>query len=202
MSSISPDTVTSFDQSAERKLLLSARRLFCREGIHATGISRLLDEARVARRTLYLTYGSKENLLRAVFELEASMWYRWFDEQLPKCSIAPLGQVLTLFDLLKEWFGRDDFYGCIFLNAVAEHDKESGWVRTFALDHRRNVDRRVIALLQSAGAPSPERLTDKIAMVIDGAIIAAMVTGDASVADLARETTADLLTAAGLQLPI
>ena len=75
-------------KSAEEKLLLAARRLFCRAGIHATGISQILEEAGVARRSLYKHYGSKENLLKAVLDTEANMWFHWFDLDLPglKCS--------------------------------------------------------------------------------------------------------------------
>ena len=75
-------------KSAEEKLLLAARRLFCRAGIHATGISQILEEAGVARRSLYKHYGSKENLLKVVLDTEANMWFHWFNLDLPglKCS--------------------------------------------------------------------------------------------------------------------
>ncbi|MBC6962895.1 MAG: TetR/AcrR family transcriptional regulator, partial [Nitrosomonas sp.] len=65
--------------SVKEKILQTARRLFCQVGFHATGITRILDESGVSRRSLYTHYGSKENLLKAVFQEEANIWFRWFD---------------------------------------------------------------------------------------------------------------------------
>jgi AcrR family transcriptional regulator len=182
-------------------LLLAATSLFCRDGIHATGVSRLLKDAQVARRTLYERYGSKENLLRAVFANEAAMWYRWFDQDLPLRSDDPCQRLLALFDLLADWFSSGTFYGCIFLNAVAEHNKSGGWLQQLALEHRNNVDRRLVALLQQAGLREAGPMADKLALVIDGAIVTAMVTGNANAAQIARATASDLLRAAGLTVP-
>ncbi|MBN9126916.1 MAG: helix-turn-helix transcriptional regulator, partial [Nitrosospira sp.] len=80
----------------EEKLLLAARRLFCQAGIHATGVSRILEEAGVARASLYTHYGSKENLLKAVLDIEANMWFRWFDQDLPHLKCSPQERILAL----------------------------------------------------------------------------------------------------------
>ena len=128
---------------AKERLLESARRLFCREGIHATGVSRLLSEAKVARRTLYESYGSKENLLRAVFDREAAMWFGWFDHSLPQHTDDPEQRLIYLFDLLEAWFASGRFFGCLFTNAVAEHDKSSSWVRDLAQEHFDRVHARI-----------------------------------------------------------
>ena len=41
----------------------------------------------MARRSLYVHYGSKENLLKAVLDTEANMWFHWFDLDLPVCGV-------------------------------------------------------------------------------------------------------------------
>src|SRR5688500_18431972 len=97
-------------KSTEEKLLLAARRLFCRAGIHATGISRILEEAGVARGSLYAHYGSKENLLKVVFDTEANMWFHWFDRDLPDLNCPVKERILALFDLLEKWFAKEDFF--------------------------------------------------------------------------------------------
>jgi AcrR family transcriptional regulator len=177
----------------EAKLLATARRLFCSDGIHATGVARILKDSGVARRTLYERFGSKENLLRAVFDAEAQMWFRWFDADLPARSSDPAEQLLGLFDLLNDWFEDSEFFGCIFVNAVAEHEKETGWVRDTAMAHRSLVNGRLQRLLKRADVRQPARATEKISLVIDGAIITAMVTGQASAAMLAKSIAQDIL---------
>lgn len=180
-------------KSAEEKLLLTARRLFCRVGIHATGISKILDEAGVARRSLYMHYGSKENLLKAVFDMEASMWFCWFDQDLPNLECSPRDRILSLFDLLEKWFEQEDFFGCVFINAVAEHEKDSGWVKDVAITHREKINGRLKAMVMKSGAMDPEMVTEKLSLVIDGAIVTAMVTGTSEAAHIGRLTAEDIL---------
>lgn len=188
-----PPPEPSAVMTPEAKLLATARRLFCSDGIHATGVARILKDSGVARRTLYERYGSKENLLRAVFDAEAQMWFGWFDTDLPALSSDPAAQLLGLFDLLDAWFQDSEFFGCIFVNAVAEHEKEAGWVRDTAMAHRGLVNGRLHRLLKRAGVRQPARATEKISLVIDGAIVTAMVTGEASAARLAKSIAQDIL---------
>lgn len=180
-------------KSTEEKLLLTARRLFCRVGIHATGISRILEEAGVARRSLYMHYGSKENLLKAVFDTEASMWFRWFDLDLPNLECSARERVLSLFDLLEEWFEKQDFFGCVFINAVAEHEKDCSWVKDVAVAHRERINGRLRAMVAASGAKDPDLVTEKLSLIIDGAIVTAMVTGSSEAAHIGRLAAEDIM---------
>lgn len=185
--------VISNNISPETRLLDTARRLFCREGINATGITRIIQEAGVARKTLYNHYGSKENLLRAVIKIEADMWFEWFDHDIPQTSADPNEQILTIFKLLKEWFSSNNFYGCIFINAVAEHDKIDSWVRDVALEHREKINSRIRNLTSNVGCTDPVVTAEKIGLLIDGAIVNAMITRDPELADLAKSIAKDIL---------
>lgn len=162
-------------------------------GIHATGISRILEEAGVARRSLYMHYGSKENLLKAVFDTEASMWFRWFDLDLPNLECSATERILSLFDLLEEWFGKQDFFGCVFINAVAEHEKDSGWVKDVAVAHRDKINGRLRAMVTASGAKDPDLVTEKLSLIIDGAIVTAMVTGSSEAARIGRLAAEDIM---------
>ncbi|CAA0089968.1 Uncharacterised protein [Starkeya nomas] len=179
--------------SPEAKLLSAARRLFCNEGIHATGVARIIKEAGVARKTLYDRYGSKDNLLRAVFAAEADMWFHWFDHDIPSRGKEPLARILSLFDLLEHWFASSEFFGCVFINAVAEHEKRNGWIRDIAVAHRDSINARLRELAVAAGARDPDELTEKMGLVVDGAIVNAMVTGDPRIAAIAKAATGDIL---------
>ena len=180
-------------KSPEDKLLLAARRLFCRAGIHATGISRILEEAGVARGSLYAHYGSKENLLKAVLDTEANMWFHWFDQDLPALKCSSQERILALFDLLEKWFAKEDFFGCIFVNAVAEHEKDSGWVRDMAGTYRDQIIDRLRALVVESGARNSDVVIQKLGLIIEGAIITAMVTQNSTAAHIARLAAEDVL---------
>ncbi|ABB75227.1 transcriptional regulator, TetR family [Nitrosospira multiformis ATCC 25196] len=180
-------------KSIEEKLLLAARRLFCRAGIHATGVTRILEEAGVARASLYTHYGSKENLLKAVFDTEANMWFHWFDLDLPHLKCSPRERILALFDLLEKWFAKEDFFGCVFINAVAEHEKDSRWVKDIASAYRDQIIDRLRSLVVESGAKDPDMLTQKLGLIIEGAIVTAMVTQNSQPAYIARLAAEDIL---------
>jgi AcrR family transcriptional regulator len=51
--------------SARERLLAAASELFYAEGVHTVGIDRVIEQAGVAKASLYNTFGSKDVLVRA-----------------------------------------------------------------------------------------------------------------------------------------
>jgi AcrR family transcriptional regulator len=54
--------------SARERLLAAADELFYEEGIHTVGIDRIIEQAGVAKATLYSLFGSKDGLIRAYLQ--------------------------------------------------------------------------------------------------------------------------------------
>jgi AcrR family transcriptional regulator len=54
--------------SARERLLAAANELFYNEGVHTVGIDRIIEHAGVAKASLYNTFGSKDELVRAYLE--------------------------------------------------------------------------------------------------------------------------------------
>ena len=54
--------------SARERLLAAANELFYNEGVHTVGIDRVIEQAGVAKASLYNTFGSKDELVRAYLE--------------------------------------------------------------------------------------------------------------------------------------
>src|SRR3954471_8313621 len=121
------------------RLLATATRLFCRHGINATGIDKILAEAGVAKMTLYNQFGSKEGLVFAVLEREGEAWRAWFQTAVDQLGGTPRDKLVGIFDVLENWFKQEGFYGCAFINAVAEHNKEDPRIRTLAQAHKKKV---------------------------------------------------------------
>ena len=53
----------SSSANAQERILSAAGSLFYREGIHATGVERIAEEAGVSKRTMYQLFGSKTRLV-------------------------------------------------------------------------------------------------------------------------------------------
>lgn len=182
--------------SVEEKILQTARRLFCQVGIHATGIARIIEESGVSRRSLYTHYGSKENLLKAVFEAEASIWFHWFDCDLPQMECSPTERILALFDLMQNWFDSEIFYGCVFINAVAEHEKCNSWIQEISSSYKEKFTARLQIMVTASGVRDPAMVTEKLNLLIDGTIVTAMITGNSKIAQTGRLAAADILRSA------
>src|SRR6201990_2548290 len=180
------------DESARGRLLNAATHLFCKNGINATGIDAIIDEAGTAKTTLYKLFGSKTNLVTAVLESEGRQWRDWFIGAMEDGGGDAQAKLKRIFPALKRWFAEERFYGCPFINAVAEHDKDAKQFRTIALRHKRVGRAHIEKLADDMGAPEPQMLAHQLALLIDGAIVAAMVTRDPGGADTAARAAGNL----------
>ena len=170
-------------ESARKRLLDAATELFCRYGINATGVDAVIDQAKTAKTTLYRIFGSKEGLIEAVLECEGQRWRDWFIGGIEAGTASPRTKLMRIFPLLKEWFSEERFYGCPLINAIGEHDKADERLRAITIRHKSLVLGRIERLAAEADLPNPAALAHQIGLLIDGAIIAAMVMRNPKVAD-------------------
>src|ERR1700744_3866982 len=175
----------SDDDSARGRLLSAATHLFCKNGINATGIDAIIDEAGTAKTTLYKLFGSKTNLVHAVLESEGKQWREWFIAAIEDGGGDAEIKLTRIFPALKSWFGEERFYGCPFINAVGEHEKDQKQFRAIAMKHKKVVLAHIEKLAEEMGAAEPELFAHQLALLIDGAIVAAMVSRNPGVADTA-----------------
>ncbi|MBP2229214.1 AcrR family transcriptional regulator [Azospirillum agricola] len=169
---------------AER-IVEAARRLFCRDGIHATGIDRILAEAGTAKMTLYNQFGSKEGLIETVLRRESDDWCAWFAGALGAAGPTPRERLDGVFPALRDWFERGDYTGCAIMNAVAEYPKGDPAIRAIAMEHKGKVGALLKGIIVQTGCRRPDALLGEMAILIDGAIIAALIAGDPAAADAA-----------------
>jgi AcrR family transcriptional regulator len=173
------------DESARGRLLNAATYLFCKNGINATGIDAIINEAGTAKTTLYKLFGSKNNLVHVVLETEGKQWREWFIGAIEAGGGSAQTKLTRIFPALKDWFRQERFYGCPFINAVGEHDKDQKQLRAIAMRHKKVVLGYIEKLAGEMGAAEPHMLAHQLGLLMDGAIVAAMVTRDPGVADTA-----------------
>lgn len=183
----------SADESARGRLLSAATRLFCKYGINATGVDAIINEAGTAKTTLYKLFGSKTNLVHVVLETEGKLWRDWFIGAIEAGGGDAQARLARIFPVLKEWFGQERFYGCPFINAVAEHDKDEKQLRAIAMRHKKVVLAHIEKLAEEMGAEEPGVLAHQLSLLMDGAIVAAMVSRNPRVADTAALAARPLL---------
>lgn len=98
------------------RILSTARELFYSRGINSTGVDVIIEQAHIAKASLYHHFPSKEQLvgayladLRGQFEseLDREVGKRGYDIAIP-------------FDLLEHTLVDGEFFGCPFTNALTE----------------------------------------------------------------------------------
>src|SRR5260370_25982194 len=114
--------------SARQRLLDAGVHVFCRYGSSATGVDAIVAEAGTAKTTLYKIFGSKEGLIEAVLESEGRRWRDWFIGAIDHGRAAPRTKLNRIFPVIKVWFADERFYGCPFINAVGDDDKNDSRV--------------------------------------------------------------------------
>lgn len=169
---------------AAERLLLTASRLFCQEGIRSVGIDRIIAEADVAKATLYQAFGSKEALVVAHLErrdAEDRQSYRAATAQLP----AGPERLLLSFDLAAKRTAADGFVGCVYLNALNEFPDIDEPIARAVRQHRDWVREQWIDAL--AGIPAAARIADEAQLAYDGGLLGAKVSHSAQPLVLAGE---------------
>src|SRR4051812_22167676 len=101
------------------RLLAAADELFYREGINNVGIDRVLEHAGVAKASLYSTFGSKEELVRAYLQGRHETRRARIEKAIARHR-SPREQMLAVFDAMAEAFAQPGFRGCAFLMANSE----------------------------------------------------------------------------------
>lgn len=179
--------------SPRDRLIDSAKALFCRYGINSVGVDTIVDQAGTAKTTLYKLFGSKDGLVEAVLEREGQAWRSWFLDALDGPGGTARERLERIGPALKVWFNRDDFFGCPFINAVGESDKTDDRMRSLAIAHKTVVLNRLAALCAEAKVAEPEETAHTIGLIMDGAIVMALITRDPSAADVAARACAAVI---------
>ena len=182
--------------TARERLLAAADELFYKEGVHTVGIDRVIAHAGVAKASLYNTFGSKDELVRAYLQRRQQTRQERIQARLTTLD-TPRERLLGVFDVLADVFAQPGYRGCAFQNASAEGpddgtvssvcDDIRGWTRTLFID-----------LAREAGAADPEGLARRLVLLYDGATVSARMDKDLEAAVVARAVAGMLLDAAGV----
>jgi AcrR family transcriptional regulator len=158
---------------ARERILGTAYELFSRRGIRAVGVDEVIERAGVAKATLYRHFPSKDDLVVAFLERREQLWTRdWVEGEAKRRGSTPEEQLLAIFDAFDEWFHRDDFEACSFINVLLEvgADHPAGSASVRHLEYIRSVVRR---LAEEARLRDPDSFAHLWHVLMKGSIIAA-----------------------------
>src|SRR4030088_1487647 len=157
--------------SARDRLLSSADELFYAEGVHVVGADRIVERAGVTKASLYNTFGSKEELVRAY--LEQHMRRR--QERIARILAAndtPRKRILGVFAEVEDLLAGAQFRGCRVISAAAE-SRPGDASELVAAQYRAWLWSLFTDLAEAAGAGDAKQLGRRLLLLYDGAAVAA-----------------------------
>jgi len=161
-------------QSARERILGAAYELFSHRGIHDVGVDELVERAGVAKATLYKHFSSKDELVLAFLEQREQIWtYGWVEREALRRGATSEEQLLAIFDLFDEWFHRDDFEGCSFVNALLEFGDLDHPVGRASAGYLENIRSVVRNLAFEAGLREPDAFALSWHILMKGSIVQA-----------------------------
>ena len=155
------------------RILATAYELFARRGVRDVGINELVDLAGVTKATLYRHFSSKDDLILAFLELREQRWTRgWVQAEARRRGSTPEEQLLAIFDLFDEWFHRDDFEACSFVNVLLELGAAHPAGKA-SIEHLENIRRIVRQLADQASLSDPDSFARSWHILMKGSIVSA-----------------------------
>ena len=186
------ETIPRPKLDARERILDTAYELFSRRAIRDVGIAEVIEQAGVAKATLYRHFPSKDELVIAFLERREERWtLAWVEAEARRRGTTPEKQLLAIFELFDEWFQRDDFEACSFINVLLEmgptHPAGQASVR-----HLANIRTVVGRLADEAELRDPGSFARSMHILMKGSIVSA-AEGDARAAQRAQSMARLLL---------
>jgi AcrR family transcriptional regulator len=185
---------TTQELTVRERLLAAADELFYAEGIHTVGIDRVLEHAGVAKASLYGTFGSKDELVRAYLEERGRKRNKRIVDRIAQHD-DPRDRILAVFDVLGDTASQGSFRGCAFVNACAERDRGSSPAKDVSARQREWLRELFAQLAADVGVPDPKETARELGLLYDGATIVAAMDGDVTAPQRGRALAAQLLDA-------
>ncbi len=161
--------------SKREKLIESALELFAKDGFHATGIDAILAHSGIAKKTLYNHFRSKDELILAVLRQYDGQFRNHFMKDVEAMAHTPEERLLAIFDVAKMWFSQNNFYGCMFINAISEYSEEGTAIRGMCKEFKRLMRSYMKSLTDQMGFKDPDSLASEFALLFEGSIVTAQV---------------------------
>jgi AcrR family transcriptional regulator len=178
--------------SVAERILETAHELFSRRGIRDVGVDEIIERAGVAKATLYRHFASKDQLVVAFLEDREQRWTVDFIEaEAKRRGATPEEQLLAIFDAFDEWFRREDFEGCSFINTLLEMRARHPAGKA-SIHHLENIRSLVRRLADEAGVPDADSFAESFQILMQGSIVSA-ARGDFDAAHRARAMARSLL---------
>lgn len=169
--------------------------LFNENGVHTTGIDKIIAESGVAKMTFYKHFPSKKALVNAYLEFRDTLQFDRLDRFTTQKTNDPALRILGAFDALEEWFMEDDFKGCAFTRGLSDFgsDRASDSYQLVLQHFQRWTVFFEEELRKLLPAEKIKKVLPQLLTLVVGTTVMATAGAGAGVAKINKELAAKLL---------
>ncbi|OKS85656.1 TetR/AcrR family transcriptional regulator [Mucilaginibacter polytrichastri] len=180
----------------KERIMTTACRLFYEQGYQATGINQIIDEAQIAKSSLYQHFASKELLLNEYLLTHKAQWQvdiTDFTSGLPDGK----DKLLAFFDFRKKRLEQNHFKGCTFSRVVYELPNLVESSADIIRAHKNTIKTFIASQLKAVTPPYSKETVDEMTGMIfnlsEGAILQSTLFNTSQPLDDSKKVVAQLL---------
>ena len=102
------------------QIIQAAFKLFTENGFYATGVDLIMRQANVSKRTMYIYFPTKNDLIVAVLEFYRANYEQGLTDLLARNDLSNREKIIAIFEDAGNWFENRQFHGCLAINAMGE----------------------------------------------------------------------------------
>lgn len=164
-------------QAVIDKILDTAERLFYDQGYNSTGINQVIEEANIAKGSLYKHFESKTDLMIAYLERFHQDWFKRLKSDIEKVS-DPKKKLLAVFDYYREGQKIGDYGGCPLIKANNEAGRSNPAILAEIQKAKKRLKKFIGQLVAESGHKqvlSDKELTETIFLLLEGGLVGASI---------------------------
>ena len=174
------------------RILTAAYPLFVHRGVRGVSLYEVQDAAGVSASEFDEEFPSRDALAEECLRLREREWtIGKIAEGARARGVTPEGRLLAIFDVFDEWFHRDDYEACTFVNVLLEMGREHPLGRA-SMEYLVHIRQLLTALASEAELRDPEEFALSVHLLMKGSIVSAAM-GDLGAALRGKEMARDLI---------
>ena len=180
----------------KERIIETASDLFYNQGYNQTGINQIIDQAGVAKASMYQHFRPKEDIAVAYLVARHAMWMGKLEESVSSKK-GSKGKVIGIFDYLMDWLNDVNYRGCGWQNIITDLPVDHDKIRDQAIFHKNElrdwVQEQLMTETGYANKKAKE-LGDEVIVLIEGAIILSQIQKDSWPIKTAKNACKKILT--------
>ena len=181
------------NRDARRRVLDATVELLREGGLRAASPAAVAERAGAGKMSLYRHFSSKDALVADALQdyIPAQLAALFGPPDSPE--VGPRDRILAAFDRLAQCAETDDISACIYVITQIEVADRSHPVAAIARDYKQQVAQYLGAALRELDHPDPDGTASCISMLLDAAVMHAIITGGSQPIRDARHAVEQLI---------